>query len=126
MQALRALQARGFTVWAAETCAQSVPFTSAPLPALPARDGSGGEGGEGCEGGCAIVLGNEVVGVHVDALEAADAIVTVPMFGIKNSLNIGVCTALLVFDVLRRWNLLEAADGGLPVGSVLRPAGDRS
>ena len=104
-----------------------MPFTSAPLPALPAL-GGGDDGGNGSGGGggCAIVLGNEVVGVHVDALEAADAIVTVPMFGIKNSLNIGVCTALLVFDVLRRWHLLEAADGGLPVGSVLRPAGDRS
>jgi tRNA G18 (ribose-2'-O)-methylase SpoU len=34
-----------------------------------------------------------------------DAIVEIPMYGAKNSLNIAACAPVVLYEVLRQWNL---------------------
>lgn len=51
----------------------------------------------------AIIMGNEVVGVSDDALALCDAVIEVPQFGSKHSLNISVTTGVVLWDLVRRY-----------------------
>lgn len=50
----------------------------------------------------AIVLGSEAHGVDAHAVEAADLLVTIPMAGPTESLNVAMAGTVLCFEVLRR------------------------
>lgn len=50
----------------------------------------------------ALVLGNEVKGVSDEALEHLDVCLEVPQQGTKHSLNVSVCTGIVVYDLVRR------------------------
>lgn len=45
----------------------------------------------------AIVVGSEAMGLHPKVREQCDSIVSIPMYGPIESLNVSVATALLVF-----------------------------
>ena len=45
----------------------------------------------------AIVVGNEGQGVSSEVIELADAVVTIPMFGKAESLNVAIASALLMY-----------------------------
>ena len=45
----------------------------------------------------AIVVGNEVQGVSDDVIDLADVVVTIPMFGKAESLNVAIASALLMY-----------------------------
>ena len=47
----------------------------------------------------ALVLGNEVKGVSGSVLERADAVVHVPMYGQKESLNVAVAVGIALYHV---------------------------
>ena len=51
---------------------------------------------------CAIVVGNEHDGVSSELLEGADEIVTIPMRGMVQSLNVSVATAVILEEMLRQ------------------------
>jgi len=50
----------------------------------------------------AIVMGNEVDGVSDEALQLSDVAVEIPQYGTKHSLNVSVCTGVVLWDVSRR------------------------
>ena len=50
----------------------------------------------------ALVLGNEVKGVSDEALKHLDVCLEVPQQGTKHSLNVSVCTGIVVYDLVRR------------------------
>lgn len=50
----------------------------------------------------ALVLGNEASGIDADVTAALDEIVTVPMAGATESLNVATAAAVLAFELLRR------------------------
>jgi len=52
----------------------------------------------------AYVFGNELIGVDVDVLKECDNIICLPTYGIKNSLNIASCVAIIVWDRLKLIN----------------------
>lgn len=52
----------------------------------------------------AIVLGNEVKGVQQDVVSACDAVIEIPQFGTKHSLNISVTTGVVVWDLFKKLN----------------------
>ena len=58
--------------------------------------------------GVAIVLGNEVTGVDKAVMEECDAVVEIPVFGVKNSLNVACCASVALYEVLRRWGKWES------------------
>ncbi|MDT8391721.1 MAG: TrmH family RNA methyltransferase [Lentisphaeria bacterium] len=50
----------------------------------------------------AFVLGNEALGLGNDALEGCDAFIRLPMFGMKNSINVGNAAAVILYEAVRQ------------------------
>jgi 23S rRNA (guanosine2251-2'-O)-methyltransferase len=55
--------------------------------------------------GVALVLGNEVTGVDTEIISSLDAIVEIPTFGAKNSLNVAACAPVVLYEILRQWKV---------------------
>jgi 23S rRNA (guanosine2251-2'-O)-methyltransferase len=47
----------------------------------------------------AFILGNEVWGVEPEIMEQVDCLVHIPMYGVKQSLNVAVCGGILLYGV---------------------------
>lgn len=92
LEAVTALQAQGVAVWALETTSASRSYTDVAFPRP-----------------VALVLGNEALGVQPEVLDQCDALVQVPVFGYKNSLNVACTAAVVVYEILRQWNYGEGA-----------------
>lgn len=58
-------------------------------------------------GPLAIVTGSEAEGLSAEWLAAADATVTIPMYGVADSLNLATSTALLLYEVVRQRGMGE-------------------
>ena len=52
---------------------------------------------------CALILGNEALGISKEILKSVDEIVNIPVSGWKNSLNVGVTAAICCYEVSRQW-----------------------
>jgi tRNA (guanosine-2'-O-)-methyltransferase len=50
----------------------------------------------------AIVVGNELDGLTVRALDAADCIIRIPVYGMVKALNVSVATALILYEAMRQ------------------------
>ena len=48
----------------------------------------------------AIVFGNEALGVDKEAMALCDAVVSLPMLGMKSSINVGNCAAVVLYAAL--------------------------
>jgi 23S rRNA (guanosine2251-2'-O)-methyltransferase len=59
--------------------------------------------------GVALFLGNEVSGVDIDIMPLLDAVVEIPMFGKKNSLNVASCAPVVMYEVLRQWGAIVSS-----------------
>ncbi len=53
-------------------------------------------------GPVAVVLGSEAAGLTPQWLQAADISVKIPMFGVVDSLNLSVATAVMLYEVVRQ------------------------
>lgn len=84
--AVRDLKSRGVYVYAVETTASAVPVWDVSLQ-FPA----------------AFVFGNEALGVADEALALSDAQISLPCLGIKGSINVGNCAAVVLYEALRQW-----------------------
>ena len=49
-----------------------------------------------------LVFGNEALGVMPDTIAECDGILSLPMLGVKTSINVGNCAAVVLYDVLSR------------------------
>ncbi len=87
LRVVRALRAEGIAVWACETSERSVDLRRATLPRP-----------------LALVLGNELIGVDTAVLDECDAVVQIPTFGVKNSLNVATAGSVFIWEALRQWD----------------------
>lgn len=87
-QTLEALRSRGCYLTALETHPRAVSLEQARF-----------------ERPCVLIVGNEALGLEKKVLDSVDQIVSIPMRGRKNSLNVGVAFAVAVWEIARRWNL---------------------
>jgi len=53
----------------------------------------------------ALVFGNEVKGVAQEVVNASDAVIEIPQFGTKHSLNISVSCGVVVWDIFSKLSL---------------------
>lgn len=65
-------------------------------------------------GKMAFCFGTEMTGLSREILDSADGFIRVPMYGFTESLNVSVCAALIVYNVMERlrksavdWHLTE-------------------
>ena len=88
LKTLANLRAAGITCYALETVAEapSVADTDWVFPA-------------------ALVLGNERFGLNPEVISACDAIVRIPLFGRKNSLNVVSAFSIATYEIRNRWAL---------------------
>ncbi len=87
--ALQELKANGVQVVALETAANAQPYDHFPFRAP-----------------LALVLGNEALGVSQSTLQACEAIIALPVFGFKNSINVAAAAAVVLYDLVRRYRWL--------------------
>ena len=80
------LEAEGVAVGAAESTARSVAYHDAALPQP-----------------LALVMGNELIGVDTEVVDACDGVVAVPTYGLKNPLNVATASTVLMWEALRQW-----------------------
>jgi len=52
----------------------------------------------------AILLGNEALGITKDLLQTVDKIVSIPLRGWKNSLNVSVATAICLYEIQKHFS----------------------
>ena len=52
---------------------------------------------------CALIFGNEALGISKKILTLVDEIVSIPLSGSKNSLNVGVTAAICCYEVTKQW-----------------------
>ena len=50
----------------------------------------------------AVVFGNEVKGVDQDVINMSDAVIEIPQFGTKHSLNISVTIGIVLWDFISK------------------------
>ena len=65
-----------------------------------------------------LVVGNELTGVSAEVLAEVDSIVSLPMLGIKVSLNVSVATGVALYEIARQ--ALDAGAGHLRGVSIKR------
>ena len=56
----------------------------------------------------AVIFGNEVKGVQQKVVSASDAVIEIPQFGTKHSLNISVSVGVVVWDLFVKIRKLES------------------
>lgn len=74
------LKQEGVTVVAVEQTPEAIDYTTCTL-----------------KGDVAYIFGNEITGVEADVLQKADVHIHIPMQGEKESLNVSVCTGIILF-----------------------------
>lgn len=87
---IHTLKQAGYTVWATAPGTRAVSLQEMPLT-----------------GKTAIIIGNELEGVSPEAMELADACVTIPMYGFTESFNLSATVAILLGHLVPR---LHASD----------------
>lgn len=51
----------------------------------------------------ALIMGNEVDGVDQDVVDNSDFVIEVPQFGTKHSLNVSVCTGVVLWEFAKKF-----------------------
>ena len=86
LEAVRELKARGYKLLAVEQCHGSTMLQNFSSDGQP----------------CAVVLGNEVKGVHQEVIDECDGCLEIPQFGTKHSLNVSTTAGIII------WKFAEA------------------
>jgi len=55
----------------------------------------------------AIVMGNEVEGVQQETVYACKGVIEIPQIGTKHSLNISVCTGVIIWDLFSKFKSIK-------------------
>lgn len=82
LAAVSELKARGMVVLSVEQATESI-----MLPAFHAERGKH----------YAVVVGNEVKGVHQEVIDASDGCIEIPQLGTKHSLNVSVTAGIVIY-----------------------------
>ena len=86
LEAVAELHKEGYTVLSIEQVEHSV-----KLPAFRAEKGLK----------YAVVLGNEVKGVHQEVIDASDNCLEIPQLGTKHSMNVSVTAGIIIYQFAR-------------------------
>lgn len=91
--AVAALKGEGYTIVGIEQAEDSIKLQDIEKylhPCCPPEDSSGRK--------YALVFGNEVKGVQQEVIDMSDAVIEIPQFGTKHSLNISVSLGIVLWE----------------------------
>ena len=81
------LKISGYKICCLELTNKSIPYYNIKLDNFP----------------ICLVIGNEISGVSKEIIELSDLAIDIPMYGIKQSLNVAVAYGIAVFELGRIW-----------------------
>lgn len=87
LETVKALQAKGFIVWAVEQVDEKIRADDFELPSSSS---------------VALVFGNEVKGVSDEVISQVDACLEIPQFGTKHSLNISISAGIIIWEIFKK------------------------
>lgn len=87
LDAVEELKGRGYTVMSVEQCEGSTMLQRLSID--PTK-------------GYAVILGNEVKGVHQEVVDASDACLEIPQFGTKHSLNVSTTAGMVIWEFAKK------------------------
>lgn len=93
--AVESLKNDGYTVMAVEQCHGSTMLQDF-VPACPASKQKDGKRGY------AVILGNEVKGVHQEVIDLCDGCLEIPQYGTKHSLNVSVTGGIIIWHFVQK------------------------
>ena len=99
-EAVEQLHQDGYYVWSVEQCEGSV---KAPTPLQLPRGGAQESSPRGGLEGVAVILGNEVKGVHQEVIDMSDGCLEIPQFGTKHSMNVSVTAGIVIWEFARQF-----------------------
>ncbi len=82
---IRQMKQQGIKICVLELTTKSFPYTEVKTEDFP----------------LCLVIGNEITGVSHPIIDEADFAIEIPMFGTKQSLNVGVAYGIAVFELVR-------------------------
>lgn len=86
-EAINLLKSEGYTICAIEQTENSISLTELSIQ----KDEK-----------VAIIMGNEVNGVDQDVIDISDKCIEIPQFGTKHSLNVSVCTGVVLWELVKQ------------------------
>ena len=104
LEAVRALQTEGYTVYAVEQA-----FDSVTLEEVAEQIANGKWQMANCPK-IAVILGHEVFGVQQEVVDACDGCIEIPQYGTKHSMNVSVTAGIVMYrlsEALRAVQLLS-------------------
>ena len=84
--AIKQLKNDGYKVYAIEQAENSLSLESIDFDSI---------------GKIAVIFGNEVSGVEQSTIELCDAVIEIPQFGMKHSLNIATAAGVVLWEIVR-------------------------
>lgn len=87
LDAVEELKGRGYTVMSVEQCEGSTMLQRLSIDPTKAY---------------AVILGNEVKGVHQEVVDASDACLEIPQFGTKHSLNVSTTAGMVIWEFAKK------------------------
>ena len=84
LDAVKALQEDGYTVYAIEQAHGATMLNDLQLPKNQKT---------------AIIMGHEVFGVQQEVVDAADGCIEIPQYGTKHSLNVSVTAGIVMYEI---------------------------
>jgi len=86
-EAIQKLKERGYKICCLELTDKSIHYNNIKSTDFP----------------ICLVIGNEINGVSKEVIELCDLAIEIPMYGIKQSLNVAVAFGIAVFELARLW-----------------------
>ncbi len=99
VEAVGKLRDEGYVIWGLELAEGAIPLDR--LEGVPER--------------VALVVGNEIGGIRSETLPLCDRAVSIPMYGVKHSLNVAVAFGIAMWELVRR---MREADRSVFSGAV--------
>lgn len=92
LDAVEDLKSQGYTIYSIEQCEGSILL---PLPSSLLSVGDS-------DPHYAIILGNEVKGVHQEVIDVSDGCIEIPQYGTKHSLNVSTAAGIVIWEFAQR------------------------
>lgn len=111
MQMIRVLKAEGYVLVVMETTSKSVKYTTEGIynhhKTMDIEAGRMSDA-DSTRRKIALICGNEITGVDTRIIDQSDMIVEIPTFGVKNSLNVASAVPIVLFEMIRQFQQLDA------------------